>query len=301
VKSGCVTAISHHHTPRVYLQRFTSRKPKNQLWEYDLTNGAAKQSTPVKSGCEDYYNSVVLTDGRRDDETIEKAFHPLENDLPKLFEAVRNRQEMTEELWGVFFAFVAIQEARCPSTLRTIHDFQRQIHQSGFEMVCNRSVEFRKKLTHAGVEPDRAAAEFELQASKGSALLLSLQAIEETARILSRLRWGFICAPHGKFFFTSDRPMCRWVSRNKRTIYTGGLADRDAEITFPLSRAVCACGHWTKSWPNTYNETSFGMVDTINRRTVWNASQFIYGPRMDIHIMELVKNRRRSRGMDVTR
>jgi len=238
-----------------------------------------KRSSPQDCGCEDYYNSVALEGGGRDDETIEKSFHPLENDLPKLFEAIRNHQPMTDELWNLLIAFAAIQEARCPTTVHSIDNFFGEVYQAGNEMMNRASVGLKKKFAE------------QMKPSQGSALCLSLEGIVTNVNFLTQIKWGFASAPNGKFLFSSDRPMCRWVPPEKRNIYSGGLTDRDAEITFPLSRRICVCGHWTQRWPKIYNEISADVVDTINRRTVQNARNFVYGPTMDIQILELVQTK----------
>jgi hypothetical protein len=286
-----VSAINHHFNPQVYLKRFTNPKIKNELWEYNLTNGSVIKSTPKDCGYEEYYNSVALKGGGRDDETLETAFHPLENALPELFEAIRNKQEMTTNLWSLFFTFAAIQDARSPTTVDTIDEFLHEVHQVGFEMLCKGSPKFQKELYSLGVDPFRVPNLLEMKPSKGSALLLSLQAISEAAKVLSKLKWHFLYAPVGKFFFTSDHPVCRWTPPDKRNIYSGGLTDQDVEITFPLSRRACACGHWTKTWPQVHNEISADIADQINWRTIRKARQFVYGPISDPQIETLVKER----------
>jgi hypothetical protein len=148
-----VSSINHHFNPQVYLKRFTNPKVKNELWEYNLTSGSVEKSTPKDCGYEKYYNSVSLKDGGRDDETLETAFFPLENALPKIFKAIRNKQEMTNDLWSLFFTFVAIQDARSPSTVSVINDFLSQIYQADFEMMCKGSSKFQKEFTALGVDP----------------------------------------------------------------------------------------------------------------------------------------------------
>lgn len=288
-------AMSHHYNPQVCLNRFINPKVKNELWEYNLTSGTVKKSTPKDCGCEEYYNSVALEEGGRDDETLEKAFHPLENALPKLFKAIRNKQAMTNNLWSLFYTFAAIQDARSPARVGVIDEFLSQIHQLRFEILCKNSTKFQKAFVSLGVDPLKVPDYVEMKASKGSALLHSLQPISEVAEIFGAMKWNFIYAPPGKFFFTSDHPICRWIPPEKRNIYSGGFTDQDIEITFPLSRRVCACGHWTKSWPKTHNEVSAEIVNTINRRTVRNARHFIYGPIKDAQIAELVQEKFKKR------
>lgn len=289
-------AISHHYNPQVYLRQFTSPKAKNELWEYNLTKGTVEKSTPKNCGCEDYYNSIALKEGGRDDETLEKAFHPLENALPKLFKALRNKQPITNQLWSLFFTFAAIQDARSPATVGTIDDFLSQIYQVGFEMLCKGSPKFQKEFASLGVDPLKVPDYLEVKASQGSALLLSLQAtISKAAEIFSRMDWSFIYAPPGKFFFTSDHPIYRWTPLGKWSIYSEGLTDQDVAITFPLTRRGCACVRLINNWPEVHNEIPADAVDTINRRTVRNACQFVYGPTMDIQILELVQGKAKVR------
>jgi len=73
---------SHHYNPQVYLKQFVDPHRKKELWEYDLRTGAVKLSSPKKSGCEDYYHSIVGKDGARDDKAVEESFSVIENRLP---------------------------------------------------------------------------------------------------------------------------------------------------------------------------------------------------------------------------
>jgi hypothetical protein len=266
-----------------------SPKAKNELWEYDLTTGAVRKSSPQESGCEDYYNSVALQGGGRDDDTIEKAFHPIENDLPKLFKATRNKQPMTDNLWSIFFAFIAIQHARCPSTVSSIHNFECEIHQAVFEMLCKGSPDFQKGLVGLGVEPHKALDEFEMQASQGSGLLLSLQTVQDIVKIFRAMKWIFLCASLGKYFLTSDKPVCNWVPPKERKIYSGGFTDAKTRITFPLTKEICAFGTRGASTRPLYNPMTADNVDLINFRTIMNSRQFVYGPVMDTNVKAVVE------------
>ncbi len=283
------TAISHHFNPQVYLRKFT--KIWDELWQYNLASGTIEKSTPQNCGCEDYYNSVALKEGGRDDETLETAFHPLENELPKLFKAIRNKEEMTNNLWNLFFDFAAIQDARSPARVGAIDDFLSQIHQVILEIGCKNSPKFQKAFASLGVDPAKVPNYVEMKASKGSALLHSLQPISLASEIFGGMNWNFIHAPAGKFFFTSDNPICRWNPLERRNIRGEELTDQEIGITFPLSRKVCACVDLKNKWTETHNEISAEVVDTINHHTVRNARHFIYGPTMDAQIAGLVQEK----------
>lgn len=117
-----MAARSHHYNPQVYLRQFTNPARKDELWEFHLTEGTAKKSTPKLCGCEDYYHSFERKDGVRDDDSIEKTLGKIENHLPKLFEAVRNRQPFPERLLGQLFIFAALQRARSPVTIHSLQN-----------------------------------------------------------------------------------------------------------------------------------------------------------------------------------
>jgi hypothetical protein len=287
-----VIAKSHHYNPQVYLKQFTNPDCKKELWQYDLTAGTAKKSAPKKAGCEDYYHSVDLKDGDRDDETLEKAFHPLENRLPGLFKAMRegmrNKKPLSDELWGVFFAFVTIQYSRCPKHVHALNEFLGDLHQTACKMIREHSSAFREKLSEQGIDPKEARkAEIEVRPARGSALLTSLDAMDSS--LFSNMKWTLVCAPPGKFFFTSDAPVCCWAPPGSRGPFgTVGLADRDVEVTLPLSRRICAFGRWQPPLPELYCPLPGGLVDGINRRTVRNGWRFVFGPTRDAQILSVV-------------
>ncbi|MGA3284834.1 MAG: DUF4238 domain-containing protein [Verrucomicrobiota bacterium] len=273
---------SQHYNSQVYLRQFTNPKAKNELWEYNLTNAAVKKSSPQDCGCEDYFNSVELQGGGHDDETIEKAFFPLENDLQKLFKTVRNPQKhpMNEKLWGLLYAFAAIQYARSPATVCRIENSLDEIFQAGFEMLC------KAKL---GIESSKVSDNLGMQTGQGFALVLSLQTVKQIVNIFRNMKWIFLCAPPGKYFLTSDKAVCDWVSPEKRGIYSGGLNNHKMKITFPLTRGICAFGHWNTSSRPLFNPMPAADVDLINYRTIRNGKQFVYGPLMDSKVKTVIE------------
>jgi hypothetical protein len=291
-----VNAVSHHYNPQVYLKQFKDPKSKNLLWEYDLKKGTARESTPKLSGCEDYYNSVALKDGGHDDDTIEQSFFALENALAKFFDTVRcgsspgrvAQQTLCPELWDVFFAFAATQEARSPQLVSTIHNFLSDLHQFSFE-IAKHSPSFQQALSKSGIDPEQVKiANVKVEAAKGSALLLSLEGIETAVQRFRQMGWTFFVAQPSKFFFTSERPVCLWLPPDERSVFGIGLANKDIQITFPLSRRVCAYGRWRKA-KHLYEAVPNELVDAVNDRSIWNARHFVYGPALDNRILESVK------------
>ncbi len=292
-----MASISHHYNPQVYLRQFAHKK---EFWEYDLTNGTAEKSTPQESGCEDYYHSFIGSDGQRDDDTLEKSFFSIENRLPELFEAIRHLKPISDELKGVFFWFAAIQRARSPKMIASIQKGLKKLHEATWEMVKH-TPHFDRWMIARGLEPDKVReAEFEIQPSRGHSLLMLLERSEILTECFAKMKWAFLCAPPDKFFFTNDDPVCCWSPPDKR----GPLGDvgpetPEVEITFPLSRRICAYGSWNLS-PPLYSEMSSQQMNGINFRTILNGWNYVYGPTKDDLMLELVQDsaKRRSHVAD---
>ncbi len=285
-----MTAKSHHYNPQVYMRQFKKTGKKNELWQYDLTNGTANKSTPQESGCEDFYHSFICKDGKQDNESIEKSFHFIENRLPELFKAIRCRMSLSPELWRVFFLFAAIQHVRCPKALHSFNESLSRQYKYEFEIMKSRS-DFDKTIINAGLDPQEFhETEFDVKADRGTSLLMLLSRYPNLEKLFSQMNWVFFCAPSGKYFFTSDAPVCSWSPPEKRGPFgVTGLADANVEITFPLSKSICAFGQRQSPPLTLYQELPDNKVHGINYRTVCNGWHFVYGPTEDVRIMEIVE------------
>jgi Protein of unknown function (DUF4238) len=295
-----VSAISHHFNPQVYLRQFTSPKAKNELWEYDLVTGLAKKSAPKDCGCEDFYHSFTREGGERDNDTIEKSFSSVENNLPGLFKTIRNRKPFSVELEAVFFLLAAIQRARSPRMIYSLQKGLKKLYEGTWEMLKH-TPNFDRAMTARRLEPDKVREmEFDITPNRDISLLKLLDRSDKFARCLARMNWEFLCAPPDRYFFTSDDPVCCWALReNGRPFGAIGPVDADVEITFPLSRRICALGSWKEpSFPlQNYRLLSVSDVDVINSRTVHNGWHFIYGPTMDTVIIKSVEETAKSRAL----
>jgi hypothetical protein len=277
-----VSATSHHYNPQVYLRQFVNPKAKNELWEYDLEKCTSKRSSPKDSGCEDFYHSFLKGDGKQDNDSVEKSFNFVENNLKKLFDAIRQPQPLPPELWKVFFLFAAIQRSRNPKVLHSFQVSQGAMYERMFEIYRSQP-EFRKKMQDSGLDPDKS--KISVKADRGEAMLLLLSRYPELAELFCRMKWSFFCAPQNKFFITSDDPVCCWSAKDKDFV---GLSEKFCEITFPLSRRICAFGNW-ESALNERVEIPDKKVDAINHRTFRNAWHCVYAPVEDKRISEIIR------------
>ncbi|MGO8702084.1 MAG: DUF4238 domain-containing protein [Limisphaerales bacterium] len=285
-----MNAKSQHFNPQCYLRGFQQKK---RLWQYDLAKGTVTESTAKKSGCEEYYHAVDLEDGSRDDQTLEKVFHSLENELPKLFEAIRWGRPLSPEVWSIFFAFITVQDARSPKRVQRLNDFLGSVCQSVYPVI-RASKRMRAALAAEGIDPAQVLDNYELRPSRGTALLTSLSEIDFAESLFAQMKWNFLKAPVNKFFITGDAPVSLW-SPAKRSPFPPALADRDIEVTFPLSRSVCAFGCWGPPFPDLYPAVPEDVVDAINGNALMSAARFVYGPVHDSRLLETVMALSRAR------
>jgi hypothetical protein len=276
-------AKSQHFNPQCYLRGFQQKK---RLWQYDLIEGVASESTAKKSGCEDYYHAVDLEDGSRDDETLEKLFHPLENALPKLFEAVRWAQPFSPEIWNIFFAFITVQDGRGPKRVQRLNEFLGSVYQLVYQHLRN-NAHLKAGIAAQGIDPGKFLDKHELKPGRGAALLTSLSEIDFSESLFAKMKWNFLKAPPSKFFITGDAPVTLWSSR-ERSLFPPALADTDIEVTLPLSRSVCAFGCWGPPFPELYRAVPEDVVKAVNGSTLTGAARFVYSPARDDQLLEKV-------------
>jgi hypothetical protein len=288
---------SHHYNPQVYLRQFVNPAAKKELWEYDLRTGHAKKSSPKDSGCEDYYHSLELASGGRDDESIERSFQRIENQLPKLFEAIRNKQPVSVRTWSTLFLFAALQRARCP---KAVHSFQKsmsEVYRKCFQ-IWKHSPGFDESMKEHGMNADEIrSTEFDLTAERSQVLMLMLTTFGNgnLARLFGQMKWAFLVAPPDRYFFTSDDPVCCWAPLGKRgPLDAVGPANAHIEVTFPLSRRICAFAHWESVPPRLYYTLPKEQVDAIDFRIVANSWRFVYGPTKDSQILSIVEEAAKS-------
>jgi hypothetical protein len=110
--------------------------------------------------------------------------------------------------------------------------------------------------------------------------------------LLARMEWHFLVAPPGNYFFTSDNPVCCWPPPGTSGIYRSvGPSHRGVEITFPLSRRVCAFAAWKPFSANEYAVASVQQVDAVNYRTIASGWHFLYGPNQHQRIVTEIQAR----------
>ena len=173
-----------------------------------------------------------------------------------------------------------------PKAVKCFDESFTEMFQMYKEMV-NNTPEFRALCDEEHVTIEEVLSS-KFTPDHGWTVLGGLNLLANQTRLLGKMLWYFLCAPHGSFFVTSDDPVCCWAPADKRGLWgTVGPDNTHVEITFPLSRGVCAFASWQHTPSVLYETLQAKAVDAINLRTVLNGFRYVFGPRHDAEIQSL--------------
>ena len=269
-------AISHHYLPQVYLRRFTPRDNRKLLWEFNKSTGVLIESSPKKCGCEDYYHAFKRNDGSLDTESIEMELGRIETKIDSVYEAIRMQRPFSAAEWRAFYVFAGSMSVRVPAFIDRFHKFASDVLEHGFD-ITKTTPEFIKRSQELGV-PLESLANIKATADRDFSLLMCLEAMHTPIELFSKMQWQFVQSTGASYFITGDNPVFQCVpNRDPGNIFPPGLADKDIEITFPMSRTTCAVGAWrTSKVP--YRTVGDETIELVNARTAAAALHYLYSP-----------------------
>jgi len=271
-----VPAVNHHYLPRTYLRRFTFRRPPDLLWEYDKSTGLAAPSTPKKCGCEAYYHAFEKEDGTLDTDSIETDLSRIETQMAGVYETLRHQRPLSPSEWTAFYTFAGVMLVRVPGFVANIQNFASKVLSRSFE-IMKTTESFQKRSEELGIPREKLLG-MKATARRDFALLMSLRAMRTPIEAFSEMGWKFLVAPPDHYFITGDNPVFYLApGQPQRGFYRAGLAHQDIEVTFPLSRKVCALGAW-KTADAVYENANPRLVNIANIRTAMAAHRYLYAP-----------------------
>jgi hypothetical protein len=271
-----MSAIRHHFLPRVYLKRFASPKQRRLLWEFDKANDSFQESTPKKSGYCDNFYTFTNAQGQRDNETLEKKFHDIENRIPKFYEALRKEENpLSNETAFAFVLFAASMFIRVPKYLERVDFIETQKMRTAFEQ-ARKEEDFIARAESVGVP--RAVLDYaRVEADPSYTLQKAIRGLEVAAIPFAQMAWQFLKAPAGMYFITGGHPVVHCNPNIQHALFEIGLEDSAIEVTFPLSRTMCAFGRWNEM-QDRYRLVDAETVQAINYRTWLAAGRYVYSP-----------------------
>ena len=221
----------------------------------------------------DFY-SFTKENGERDTETIERMLGRLfETNFKPLYKVLRNKKSPTPPQWEALLSFVAVTMGRVPAQVENTKQMIAALVGS---------------LEKRNADPEMIS-HFREMATQEKALLLSMATNAALVHDLNRMHWQFLHATGTSRFCTCDNPVVRHVPANSPGHHLGpGLRNKSVEVTFPLSKKICALATWA-SEEVLHVDVADEVVDHIAERTVHYATEHVYSGVYDENLMALVK------------
>ena len=274
-------SMGHHYLPQYYLKGFTETND-NMLWAYEKKTGR-KFNTQIKSlaNITDFYSQ----------ETEQYLANDIEGPANAVLDKIRSRNLINDDDKNAFAEYMAVMWKRVP---RAKEDLKKMAPRLADGIAKKLSGD----LDHIIAE-ETQKTEFIEKRRKEIDDILSIYATNppkdiwlenippgRTPRIVEAMKamtWTFWEFDEQPVFLTCDNPVF---------YFTGmGVGRKDSEISFPISSQVVLWATWRADLPRNFIKASTQIVKEMNRRTVHNASRFVFHSRNEHWMVPFVKKK----------
>ncbi len=278
----------HHYIPKFYLKGFIDSKNEPNIWVYDKDDGKVIKATAKNIAVEKHYFSFINEGGERDSETIENLMAGIESEAAEVVKKINSHDELHESEKFTFTGFVTCMMLRVPNyrqnTENAVSEMLKKMsiiwasHKKGFEASVKKMEKETGKEIGMPIEELRQftlKGEYDVKIDPQFSLALILGQFESLHKIFFNMRWAFLKATQEHKFLSGDNPLFYDdPTHDPNSFYGVGLANKNIEVTFPVSNDIAAYGSW--KGPEGYIQAKNNTVRTINRRTVSAALKFVF-------------------------
>lgn len=274
--------MGHHYLPQYYLKGFTETKD-NIIWAYEKGTGN-KFSTQIKSmaNISDFYSK----------ETEQYLADDIEMPANAVLDKIRSGHLINDDDKNIFAEYMAVMWKRVPRAKddlkkmapRLVERISKRLN-SDLDSLIKEEPHNLELIEKRRKEIDDILAIYATNPPKD--IWLDNMPPERTPRIVETIKamnWSFWEFNHQPVFLTCDNPMF---------YFTGmGVGKPDSEISFPISSNIVLWATWRVDLPRKFIKASTQIVKEFNRRTVDNASRYIFHSRDEYWIESFIKKGR---------
>lgn len=243
-----------HYVPQCYLREWADPTvPADQepfVWIFDK-DGKRVRKDKVKNvlASNDLY--TIKIKGQKN-YSIEETLANLEGRYAKVFgDKIKKKLPLAEEEHIILCAFVSVMLQR---TLR---------HKDNLEKFYDELIERTKEMEAAHHLSSTKSEELKRH-KENTHKLGVVQLLPDITELLLKMSVAFLCAEKGLRFITSDDP-CNLFNPDLQwqRFYGPGLAQKNVQVTLPLSPNILLCLSWSNLRGYAYFEKSW--VENTNR------------------------------------
>lgn len=274
--------MGHHYLPQYYLKGFTETND-NILWAYEKGTGN-KFNTQIKSiaSISDFYSK----------ETEQYLANDIEMPANAVLDKIRSGHLINDDDKNTFAEYMAVMWKRVPRAKedlkkmapRLVDGIAKRLN-GDLDNLINEEPHNLEFIEKRRKEIDDILAIYATNPPKD--IWLDNMPPERTPRIVEAIKamnWSFWEFNQQPVFLTCDNPMF---------YFTGmGVGKPDSEISFPISSNIVLWATWRVDLPRKFIKASTQIVKEFNRRTVDNASRYIFHSRDEYWIESFIKKGR---------
>jgi len=292
--------VRQHVVPKLLLKGFVSDTNPDVLWQYDKTRDNVVQTSPADAAVVKHFYDVPGADPLY----VEKLQGRIESGAGVALAKLRSRQTLTliERVdWALFVAYLSV---RTPvsvggqlDTALTGFKYMMQWLASDphkFEVTVRRMQDEGRLPPGGDIEEARRQVlvwDIDFKPPRHEFLVGLLEMASGFAKWMASMEWTILMAPRDSYFVCSDNPV--YVEDpNRDPVRTGGAglaSSGTVELTCPLAAGVAMLGTWHKGVRLQYLAVRPPIVREVNKRTVLAAQRFVFAPRQDNRIAQLVR------------
>lgn len=262
----------HHYLPQHYLSGFVEPSSK-YLWVYDKH---AKESFPTgpqnAAVKKDLYAERLMT-GKTDHASLEKAFsEEIEGPSIAVINKARQKQKLDNDDKAQMAIYILSLIKRVPAGIKRLENATPNIADNELQKITEeldqvKGIYLPDYIQALKEESSKILQFYKKNPPKGALLP---QANSPVIPLLMSMTWKLLEPPSDMHFLTCDNPV----------FYPSLFGLRHGEFTFPLSRNLVIWGKLgSKASDCSYATSNAEAAKELNRRTIYNASQYIYSSR----------------------
>lgn len=285
----------HHFLPQFYLENFkivpTAGKYPHIVVTTKEANPRSFRAAIHDIGCISDYNTIDMRGKPPERSSIELALSKTEASQQELISTIIKSRTIPIERKGEVASLLALMHLRVPKFKRNIETSLMKAVESLGEMMLRHGKlpplpDELAKLSPKGFS-DIVTIEIDnwiiLSYMYGSALGSHL------ADVIERMTISLIESPKGKEFITGDTPVVIYFPEYQgRKPYGVGFADKEIEITFPITPDLLLFASWQPS--NRGTQIGLDLLNEFNRRTVIMADKYLYSRTEDKDTIKIISN-----------
>lgn len=257
--------MGFHYVPKLYLRGFADRD--DRLWTFDRAEGRYYFST---------INNVAQQSKFYSDE-LERIFcSEVETPAAPVLRALRAREPIDSNGKEVIARYLAAQLKRVPAGKQRYRENLPEVAaeiRSGISSRIDSLVQEDQSFEEIGqrrkAEVDELIERYTREPPDSIWYdTLGPKYLDTISNAIRTMSWRFFVINDGYQFLTSDNPVF---------FFSGlGLGASDSELSFPVAHDLVMCADRRSTSDLQLIEASSQLVKEVNRRTISNASRFIY-------------------------